>query len=66
MTRANLTTTDGFNPVYLDDPYYNTWGTSFLGGAGVEISLTDFLQARVECRFEDVIQLPTAGLSIRF
>jgi len=66
MIRADLTSADGFNVLYLNDPYYNTWGVSFLGGAGVEISLTNFLQARVEWRYEDIDQYPTAGLSVRF
>ena len=51
---------------YVEDDYTDTWNVAVLAGVGVEVPLTGFLQARVEWRYEEFLQFPTVGVSVRF
>jgi hypothetical protein len=62
--RNNITTFEQY--VQSTDPYYRHFGLAFLAGCGVEVSLTHFLEARAEWRYEDILQWPTLGLSVTF
>lgn len=53
-------------PDYVSDDYMNKWSLALLGAIGVEVPLTGFLQARLEWRFEEWLQVPTIGISVRF
>ncbi|HXB05751.1 MAG TPA: outer membrane beta-barrel protein [Puia sp.] len=65
MLRNDITSTEIYPPT-IGDTYYRSWNVSGALGGGIEVSLTNFLQARVEWRYEDFAQFPTAGLSVRF
>ena len=66
MMHNTITSDDPYQPYILGDTYYNNWNVSGSVGGGVEVSLTHFLAARAEWRYEDFAQYPTIGLALRF
>ncbi len=63
--QTHMASTQIYLPL-VDDGLYQTWNVALLAGVGVEVRLTGFLQARLEWRYEQFLQFPTLGLSIRF
>jgi hypothetical protein len=63
--QTHVTSTQIYLPL-IDDGTYMTWNVAILAGLGVEVPLTGFLQARAEWRYEQFIQYPTLGVSVRF
>jgi hypothetical protein len=64
MLRTKVSSPDGYLPPHSD--FYDKWGAVWLGGAGVEAIITENIQARIEWRYEELVQYPTLGLAIRF
>jgi opacity protein-like surface antigen len=63
--QTKMASTEIYLP-FIEDEVYKTWNVALLAGVGVEVPLTGFLQARVEWRYEQFIQFPTLGVSVRF
>lgn len=65
LLQTKMASTEIYLP-FVEDENYKTWNVALLAGIGLEVPLTGFLQARLEWRYEEFLQFPTLGVSIRF
>lgn len=64
MLQTKTSSPDGYLQPHSD--FYDKWGAVWLGGAGVEAVITENIQARIEWRYEEIVQYPTLGVALRF
>lgn len=65
LLRTNISSSE----IYLPDiweVYDESYNVALFGGVGVEATLTSFLLARLEWRYEQFLHFPTIGVSVRF